>query len=52
MRFCAKFESLLAASLREHLILLFGAEQRAGQLRDDDCAIVRISIERRVPSGV
>lgn len=46
-----EFESLLAASRRDNLAVLFGEEQRAGKLRDDDCAIVRIHVGRGVSPG-
>lgn len=41
-----QFESWLASAERANLVELFGAERRAGRLRDDDCAAVSVTVER------
>lgn len=41
-----RFESWLVSAERDNLIELLLAEKRAARLRDDDCAIVRLTIER------
>lgn len=45
-RILREFESLLVAARRDNLMTLLAAENRAGTLRDDDYAVVRISIRR------
>jgi hypothetical protein len=39
------FESWLVSAERDNLVGLLLAEKRAGRLRDDDCAVVRVAVE-------
>lgn len=42
----ARFDSLLKSPATEPLAELFRAERRAGRIKDDDVAVVRVAVER------